>query len=176
MLSHRFVIYRHHLACSQRGLARWTKWRVVDCQPLADEQIWKLVTSFQQRSRAYFVLATTGEVIGRHSASSASMEVSEEELPLRSDWSSYIRSQLEVDGCLRPLPCSLSTSVLCQNSEEFEGGISKEWLRRMKTDRDGQIKVSIARRYIMANVVPNRLVPFGLLFGDSADQCALSSR
>lgn len=137
--------------------------QVVDAQPLQDNsEVWKItIQNMKCESRtqkAFYVLASTGEVIGRPPESeSPSGLQSASPIPTREDWSSYLSLR---DGSESSLP-PLFDLVRWQNGEEYQRGISKAWLSRIRTDPTAESKLKVARRYVLANVVPNRYVMLG---------------
>ncbi|KAG8919941.1 hypothetical protein FRC01_001017 [Tulasnella sp. 417] len=153
----RFVLSRLFLALGSGMVREWSTNQVFSTGPLEKSQdIWKIEvqdTKSKPPSRAlFYILASTGEVIGRPLETEI---LAAFDLPIRSDWSSFLDSSCMENEDKRSLPL-LFHFVRWQNAEEYEHGISKAWLNRLATDPDALSKFQVAQRYIMANVVPNR--------------------
>ena len=137
---------------------------VEDAQPVVDNEIWHItVRDCRKKSiRAYFILEPTCEVIGHPTTittSTSSVENSGNLLELESvrmDWSNYIE-QYRLSEPLHGSPSSLFHHLKCSNTEEYQGGISKVWLSRIREEGElGAYKKVVAERYVIACVVGNR--------------------
>ncbi len=125
-----------------------------------DGEIW-CVTMEQNSSReSFYVLEATCEVVGRVEDSSSKFDDSQR-IPVRADWSDYIAHRVTVHA-IPPPP--LMEQVSWTNHEEYERGISRHWLKRIRREGSlGAVKEVIAERYILACVVANRYVIDGRL-------------
>ncbi|KIO29120.1 hypothetical protein M407DRAFT_21693 [Tulasnella calospora MUT 4182] len=157
----RFVLSRLFFALGCGMVRQWSMNQVFDARPFGKSQeVWKIEvqdTKTRLPNRAtFYILSSTGEVIGRplESGSPEAGLQAVVELPIRGDWSSFINTHRLEDAAKDP-PSSLFSFVRWQNAEEYDHGISKAWLKRLASDPDALSKIQVAKRYIMANVVPN---------------------
>ncbi|KAF8895433.1 hypothetical protein BD779DRAFT_1499503 [Infundibulicybe gibba] len=130
--------------------------KILDVQQVANSEIWKITWSKSLGTplETKFVLEQTGEVIGHGSHGSGSQEGSGGD-SLRADWSAFISKRL--DEPLNQHPTILSY-LDWTNKEEYEYGISKQWLKNIKADGHvGEVKKILARRYVLACVVGNSI-------------------
>lgn len=131
--------------------------RIVDAQEVVPGEIWKILVCSLDRVNTVYILAGTGEPLGRTEYHHDQRQ-SPSGLQLRADWSALIASYLEQDS-LSEAP-KLLERIAWKNHEEYEHGVSRLWLRRV--DKEGEVgayKKVVARRYALACVVGNR---FGL--------------
>lgn len=161
----------------------WLRETVIDAQPLILDEIWTITVQDHRSTKlsTFYVLQSTCEVIGclattSHSTfvhasdpdfpnASSSPSTAKETLPIRSDWSNYIASRLQIlapnenSTTSRPADTPLLASLRWADHGEYERGISRHWLER--TERMGEEGVAlriVAERYVLACVVGNRYV------------------
>ena len=136
---------------------QWLSPKVVDTHPIIDGEVWLIQTKSHTGSiQTFYVLEDTCEVIGHPSDSTPQLENA---CPLRADWSSYIEMRLassesEPGGRLIDL-------LQCANSEDFDRGVSKAWLKRIRVyegDEEARMKYAVARKYVLSSVVSNGYV------------------
>ncbi|KAG8885885.1 hypothetical protein FRB97_009047 [Tulasnella sp. 331] len=149
------VALRLTISISLNVVARWTKWQVDAVAPIGNGDVHEIVIKYGQHKQKLLVLAASGEVIKQLSGSVLSDQADDSLAQIRLDWCDFITSQIHSNVSTHNPPPSLADRVHCHNEEEFEGGISKLWLRNMRADPDGFAKVTVAKRYIIANAVPN---------------------
>ncbi|KAG9014967.1 hypothetical protein FRB94_007039 [Tulasnella sp. JGI-2019a] len=153
------IACRIAVAISQHAVRLWSKWQVVAVTAIKGEDIWRIVTKHGKHAQIHLVLAASGEVIGRDPKIEPATRTDERLLDIgisvRSDWSAFIHSRFRSDASTATPSPPLAECVHCQNVEEFRGGISKAWLQRIEWDLDGDAKLAIAKRYVIANAVPN---------------------
>ncbi|KIJ64462.1 hypothetical protein HYDPIDRAFT_167784 [Hydnomerulius pinastri MD-312] len=155
----RYVLTRMWFAVSVGSYGHdsstWAKSVVKDVQEIVKGQIWQVDVQCSGTTEAFYVLETTCEVIG-HPPSLALSELASRSI-VRSDWSAYISPHL-LQGSLSTVPGrgSLQDSIKWSNSEDYDRGISKAWLRRVSDEGEiGASKRIVAEKYIMACVVSN---------------------
>lgn len=121
---------------------------IVDCNEVVKDEIWVVTICSQGVRLEYYVLEPTCEVIGCQDNNS----IQAHRLQPRVDWSSYISQQTSGDAGI-----SLFERLRWPNREEYEKGISKHWLKKIREEGQvGEAKATIARKYILACVVANR--------------------
>lgn len=172
----RFIQTRLCFALSFHGMGdasdRWVSSVVVDAQEVLANEIWS-ITVAEPRSengtgnqeKTYYVLYQTCEVIGHppsdpFTGSSAPsdqniMQTDSCCIPLRADWSVYIA--LRLPSTTRHLYAPLLKHVRGTNTDDFEGGVAKSWLKRVRSQgKEGNEKLVVAEKYILGCVVGNR--------------------
>ncbi|TDL17847.1 hypothetical protein BD410DRAFT_793879 [Rickenella mellea] len=174
----RFLISRIWFAISVGNdvNGHWKKDVITDAQEIVKDEIWSVTVCHTSGSetrgeQTYYVLESTCEVIGRPPPSSdpqvntatfppSSPSYPEDSLPVRTDWSDYIRFRLLPPSVHPSPPTPLLTHLKCANMEEYENGISKHWLGRVANETDaevGKYKRAVAERYVVACVVGNSI-------------------
>lgn len=137
-----------------------------DCMSIlsADEvipgEIWKITARQRTVVQFYYVLEATCEVVGLPSLSDNELEgttnPSRRNPLIRADWTAYIESKLQAEN---PRQVTLQDRLSWPNHEEYDHGISKNWMNRIKGEGEsGLVKLAIARRYVLACLVANRSV------------------
>lgn len=133
---------------------RWLSLKVVDARPIIDGEVWLIRTkSLMGSIQTFYVLEDTCEVIGHTPDSTPELK---KELPLRADWTAYIEMRLTTSECGSGR--WLIDLLQCENSEDFDRGVSKAWLKHLKThedDGDARLKYAIAQKYVLSSVVSN---------------------
>ena len=144
----------------------WSTERVIDAQEILAEEVWSITTESLSEKRertVYYVLYATCEVIGRppDQRQGKADDAPQTDQALRVDWSTYIEARRLLQPSDQPTQHPpLLNFLKWTNSEEFDKGISRLWLKRMVSEgQSGDLKRKIAERYIIACVVGNRLVP-----------------
>jgi hypothetical protein len=153
-LFYRFLLTFFWSAVSLHGEAgrRWLLPKVVDARPIIDGEIW-MIQVITGSAQAFYVLEDTCEVIGHPPDDTPKPENS---LPLRTDWSSYIERRLISSE--RESGCRLIDLLQCANSEDFDQGISKAWLKYLRTyegEEGARLKYTVAQKYVLSSVVSN---------------------
>ena len=124
---------------------------ITDVQEVVKGEIWCITVKKRNGSRRsvkFFVLEATCEVIG----SPAGLDQC---LPSREDWSKYIENHMLERGAEKTI--GLVNHIRWTNHEEYDDGISKVWLKRVKEEGViGQLKRTVARRYVLACTMANR--------------------
>ncbi|KAI0786847.1 hypothetical protein C8Q75DRAFT_769503 [Abortiporus biennis] len=154
----RFVLTRFWFTISlgDQGIkGKWLDGTVVDAQEVIPNEIWgiKVRHSGQGTGRieVFYVLESTCEAVGRAQNPEDCNVQAENDTQLRADWSMFI--QRRVSGTFQG---SLLSYLKWEHHEEYEKGISKLWLVRIKKEAEvGEIKREIAERYVLACVVGN---------------------
>ena len=132
----------------------WLDAQITNVQQLVPGEIWCVTMS----EKSFYVLEATCEVVGRPTTPSGESS----EIPVRADWSKYIAHRLVPPTVHTVPPPPLLEQVSWTNHEEYEHGISRHWLKRIRREgKLGAMKETIAERYIFACVVGNRYI--GLL-------------
>ncbi|KAI0771153.1 hypothetical protein BD413DRAFT_476339 [Trametes elegans] len=135
----------------------WLNGMIVDAQEVVRDEIWAITlerpatATGTQRREAVYVLEATCEVVGRPAATEVGGSAA---LPIRADWSTYVRCRSTPSSDEPPLLSHLKWSC----HEEFDHGVSRLWLKRV--DGEGEIgaaKRVVAERYILACVVGNSI-------------------
>ena len=136
---------------------------ITDASEVLKCEIWKITTIRGNTHAAvkeeFFVLESTCEVIGQpdNVISSNPAVVTSSVLPIRMDWSSYIQKRVRSTTDLSTVP--LLGLLKWTNMEEYDKGISKLWLNRIKKEgKNGRVKKNTAERYVLASVMGNRFV------------------
>jgi hypothetical protein len=129
---------------------------VIDAQELVEGEMWKITTRSSSSTNVWYVLEATCEVVGHPLPSTSLDQPDLSRPPLRADWRAYIESQTSqppTSGRTTPLMEHLKWT----NHEEYERGISKLWLKRIRAEGElGTAKLLVAERYVLACVVGNR--------------------
>jgi hypothetical protein len=129
-------------------------------QEIVPGEIWSVTFSSKGVQHTLYVLEETCEVIGAFCYSAYTSPTSGDVPLARVDWSSYIASNIASISKGEPTP-PLFSRVGWSNHEEYNHGISKHWLGRMKGEGErGREKVRLAERYILACVIGNRCSVF----------------
>ena len=169
----RFIQTRICFALSFHGGVasnRWIASTVVDAQEVLANEIWS-ITINESRSdygagnqrKTYYVLYQTCEVIGHpppEANSSTSLAGNAEQsdschIPLRADWSAYIA--LRLPPATRHLYLPLMEHIRGTNTDDFERGIARGWIKRIRSQgHEGREKLLATERYILGCVVGNR--------------------
>ena len=137
----------------------WLNGTISDVQEVVKSEIWLMSlvypssTTRARKQEMVYVLEATCEVIGRLPESLHDEHVQNiATIPLRADWSAYVaeRSARSLDDA------SLLSRLKWSCHEEYDGGISRLWLKRIEQEGEvGVVKRSVAERYILACVVSN---------------------
>ncbi|KAK0503871.1 hypothetical protein EDD18DRAFT_1099171 [Armillaria luteobubalina] len=130
----------------------WMAGTVVDAQQVVEGEIWCITMQHRAMRESFYVLEATCEVVGHPPGSQ--LDVS---LPIRADWSAYVerRSTLHEKS-----PPTMMEHVCWTNHEEYDRGISRHWLKRMRREgKVGAMLEAIAGRYVLACVVGNSGTP-----------------
>jgi hypothetical protein len=117
---------------------------VADARLAGHGELWRVdLRAPDSAMRSVHVLAATCEVVGTAVAGGAGpTQVTD---TLRADWVQFLD-----DGENTPL----RERVAWTNHEEYEHGVSRLWLRRVRTEGTaGGEKLAIAERYVLAHVV-----------------------
>jgi hypothetical protein len=137
---------------------RWLSLQVVDAYPIIDGEVWLVQTRSHIGSvQMFYVLEDTCEVIGHPPDST---HPPENGLPLRTDWSSYIEMRLISSECESGR--RLIDLLQCANSEDFDQGVGKAWLKHLRTYEgieDARLKYAVAQKYVFSSVVGNGYAP-----------------
>jgi hypothetical protein len=124
---------------------------IVDCNEVVKDEIWTVTVCCQGMREEYYVLEPTCEVIGCQVSNSSQSYG----LQPRGDWSSYISQRVSEDAGV-----SLFERLRWTNQEDYEKGISKHWLNRIRKEGQvGEAKARVARKYILACIVANGYSP-----------------
>lgn len=126
----------------------WMAGTVVDAQQVVEGEIWCITMQHRAMRESFYVLEATCEVVGHPPGSQ--LDVS---LPIRADWSAYVERRSSVH---EKSPPTVMEHVCWTNHEEYDRGISRHWLKRMR--REGKVGAAleaIAGRYVLACVVGN---------------------
>jgi hypothetical protein len=134
------------------------KGRVVDVQEVVKDEIWCVTVERRDTSKEatrYYVLEDTCEVIGSPAELGGT-------LPTRTDWSVYIQKHISNHGPgAAQMMGSIMSHVRWTNGEEYDCGISKLWLKKTWEEGEvGELKRSVARKYVLACTMANRCVLF----------------
>ena len=135
---------------------------VLGAQEIVEGEIWRITFLSSSGTRVFHVIEATCEVVGDANQGSQTTGSESPSLNLRADWSSYIANLLEKNSVRsRPDAIQLSSTLLDRlqwtNHEEYDQGISKLWLARVKKEGDaGVARLTCAQRYVLACVVGNR--------------------
>ena len=122
---------------------------VVDCNEVVQDEIWTVTICSQGMKEDYYVLEPTCEVIGRQDSTACNFNQAYKLQP-RTDWSLYISRRVSEDA-------GIFERLRWTNQEEYDKGISKHWLNRIREEGQvGEAKTAVARKYILACVVANR--------------------
>lgn len=122
---------------------------LVDAQEVIKGEIWCITMQHRSVRESFYVLEATCEVVGRPPTTQNQPGA----LPVRADWSAYIEQRASVHSS----ESTLVGHICWTNHEEYDRGISRHWLKRMR--REGKIGAAlevIAGRYVLACVVGNR--------------------
>ena len=173
----RFIQTRLCFTLSFHGMGgasdRWVSSVVVDAQEVLAREIWS-VTVTESRSengarnqeKTYYVLYQTCEVIGHPpsdslapgSCVSLDQNITQTDscrIPLREDWNAYIA--LRLPPATRHLYTPLINHVRGTNTDDFEGGVAKSWLKRLRSQgKEGSEKLLVTERYVLGCVVGNK--------------------
>jgi hypothetical protein len=151
---------------------RWVSSTVVDAQEVLANEIWSITVATSNpedrtgdREMTHYVLYQTCEVIGHPPSDSLADGASlgqnlmqsggSGRIPLRADWSIYIERRLL--PATRYLYPPLLEHVRGTNMDDFEGGVAKGWLKRLRSQgKEGKEKLLVAERYMLGCVVGNR--------------------
>ena len=137
---------------------RWLESKIVDARPIIDGEVWLIQTkSLTGSVHTFYVLEDTCEVIGHPPNATPELKNA---LPLRADWSAYIEMRLSTSECESGR--WLVDLLQCENTEDFDRGVSKAWLRHLKTYEDGsdaRLKYAVAQKYVLSSVVSNGYAP-----------------
>lgn len=128
---------------------------MVDAQEIVQNEIWKITYRSLSLVETFYILEATCEVIGNSAICPDTSTSLVPQTNLRADWAAYIKSadsESDVEGHI-----GLSKCLQWSNHEEYDGGISKIWLKRIAGEGEvGSEKLKIATRYIFACVIGNR--------------------
>ncbi|KAF8523204.1 hypothetical protein JB92DRAFT_2705368 [Gautieria morchelliformis] len=166
----RFIQTRLCFALSFHGMGsasgRWVSSTVVDAQEVLPNEIWSITVATSKpedktgdQEMMHYVLYQTCEVIGHPPPDSLAdgaslMETGSGCIPLRADWSEYIARRLL--PATRHLCLPLLEHVRGTNTDDFEGGAAKGWLKRLRSQgKEGKEKLVVAERYMLGCVVGN---------------------
>lgn len=163
--------------------SEWLDTAVIGADEVVPNEIWRITigqdfdlpgetTSESKRvdMQAFYVLFETGEVIGhapsprvqgagimvgqRVARGRPHLEVFDdghsEGMPLRNDWAQY------VSACERGDAPGLQDSITSADRESYVAGVSAFWLRGLRSSPENDILRTIARRYVLSCVEPNR--------------------
>lgn len=126
---------------------------VVDAQAVLEGEIWCITMQHRNAKESLYVLEATCEVVGYLPAVEKSQLAS---LPVRADWSAYIERRILPSSVPETSPPTMMEHICWTNHEEYERGISRHWLKRMRREgKIGAVLEVIAGRYILACVVGN---------------------
>jgi len=150
--SFRFLLTRCYFCVSlNRDLEEVRQETITDVREVVKGEIWCIMAEKRKESRRlvkFFVLEATCEVIG----SPVGLYQS---LPSREDWSEYIENHVLEHGAEKTI--GLVNHIRWTNHEEYDHGISKVWLKRVKDEGGiGKLKRTVARRYVLACTMANR--------------------
>ncbi|KAK0464636.1 uncharacterized protein EV420DRAFT_1517338 [Desarmillaria tabescens] len=156
----RFLLTRLFFSVSvgddSQGAHKWMSGTVVDAQEVIKGEIWCITMQHRNARESFYVLEPTCEVVGHPPAAEKNQLDS---LPIRADWSAYIEHRILPPSVHETSPPTLMEHVCWTSHEEYERGISRHWLKRMRREgKIGAVLEVIAGRYILACVVGNRLV------------------
>ncbi|KAJ8520832.1 hypothetical protein ONZ45_g2389 [Pleurotus djamor] len=145
----RFLMTRLWFTLSLGGTQNTLDWSVVDAKEVVPAEIWSITLRYRcSRTEKLLVLAPTCEVIGSSGSDAGAAA--------RVDWNAYITTQ-------RPIGTDCKLGLLDHlswpNHEEYDKGISKAWLTRIKNEGElGNLKRLVAERYLFASLMANRHV------------------
>ncbi|KAK0449224.1 hypothetical protein EV421DRAFT_1899904 [Armillaria borealis] len=144
MVAVRFLLTRLFFSVSVGDDSQdWMSGTVVDAQEVIKGEIWCITMQHRTIKESFYVLEATCEVVGHPPATRNQLDT----FPIRADWSAYIEHR----------PSATMMGHICwTNHEEYDRGISRHWLKRMR--RDGKMGAAlevIAGRYVLACVVGN---------------------
>ncbi|KAF9565715.1 hypothetical protein CPC08DRAFT_629338 [Agrocybe pediades] len=124
---------------------------VLDAREIVKDEVWEITSRSHKPSKeVFYVLESTCEVIGS-GADSNNMAADKR---IREDWHMHINNAKENT----PHRKSLMDSLQWSNYEEYTGGISKLWLKRVQVEGElGAMKLIVAKRYVMACVMGNSI-------------------
>ena len=130
---------------------------ITDVQEAIPNEIWAIKIRSSSSTSLFYVLESTCEVIGLPQIPEESIRTSfaptRHSNSLRVDRSTYISQRLE--NSAEP-PKTLLEHLQWTNHEEYERGISKLWLSRIRDEAQlGTFKEVVARRYTIACIVSN---------------------
>ncbi|KAK0188164.1 hypothetical protein F5146DRAFT_1062256 [Armillaria mellea] len=126
----------------------WMSGTLVDAQEVIKGEIWCITMQHRSARESFYVLEATCEVVGRPPATRNQLGA----LPVRADWSAYIEQRASVHSS----ESTLVEHICWTNHEEYDRGISRHWLRRMRREgKTGAALEVIAGRYVLACVVGN---------------------
>lgn len=149
-----------------RGSEDWLRGLIVDARQIVENEVWTIAVQFTGNGQttsttSFYVVEPTCEVIGTvlSSASHPAAETYSSLPSLRIDWSTYIQSHLCGAPTFDDNLSSLFQHLKWANYAEYDRGISRLWLKRIKQEGEaGLAKRAVAERYILASVVANRRV------------------
>ncbi|KAK0487319.1 hypothetical protein IW261DRAFT_1391481 [Armillaria novae-zelandiae] len=142
----RFLLTRLFFSVSVGDETRdWMAGTVVDAQQVVQGEIWRITMQQRAAQESFYVLEATCEVVGRPPSQLDTR-------PMRADWSAYVEERRE--GVREH--GTLMEHVCWTNHEEYDRGISRHWLKRVRREgRVGAALEAIAGRYVLACVVGN---------------------
>lgn len=124
----------------------WHQTTITDIQEIIKGEIWRIDMSHRNgRKESVYALEETCEVIG--GADPDTMDTTDIPNRIRADWETHIQNRVSDKR--------IWDYLSWPNAEEYEGGISKLWLKRIGTDKDGTYLKKLAKRYILASLVSN---------------------
>ncbi|RXW24494.1 hypothetical protein EST38_g1348 [Candolleomyces aberdarensis] len=137
---------------------------VLSAEEVVRKEVWRLTLRIGQSTCYYYVLEATCEVVGlpgipaeRH----LEAQNPDRRKPFeRVDWTQYIESKIQ-DTATDPCPKKTLMDYLSwPNHEEYDRGISRNWLRRVEREggAEGEAKLAIAQKYVLACLVANRVM------------------
>ncbi|KAF8630847.1 hypothetical protein AX17_005206 [Amanita inopinata Kibby_2008] len=165
-IAYRFILTRFYFLVSVQGATHPDVQRqhvITGCTEVVAGEIWTISVSSLGAQEEYYVLESTCEVIGSRDGAVGSGGNDYKSLPQqpvtpRVDWASYISQHASAALDDNQRVVSLCKRLRWTNHEEYDRGISKHWLMRMRQEGDaGAVKVEIGRRYILACVVANSI-------------------
>ncbi|KAK0201682.1 hypothetical protein DFS33DRAFT_1349169 [Desarmillaria ectypa] len=157
MIAVRFLLTRLFFSVSvgddSKDAHKWMSGTVVDAQEVIKGEIWCITMQHRNAKEFFYVLEPTCEVVGHPPAAEKSQLDS---LPVRADWSAYIEHRILPPSVHETSSPMMMEHICWTNHEEYEQGISRHWLKRMRREgKIGTVLEVIARRYILACVVGN---------------------
>lgn len=125
------------------------------------DEIWKVTAANGSDIQHYYVVEATCEIVGLPCISTDKLREAADPTRrysvVRADWSSYIEDRTRSED--QPSCKTLLDHLSWPNHEEYDRGISRNWLRRVEAEGEvGALKLTVAHRYVMACLVANRWV------------------
>jgi hypothetical protein len=135
---------------------------ILSAEEVVAKEVWRVTVKIGQSTCYYYVLEATCEVVGlpgvRAEGHLEARNPDRRKPLVRVDWTQYIESKMQEtanDPCMKK---TILDYLSWPNHEEYDRGISRNWLRRVGHEGgvEGVVKLAIAHKYVLACLVANR--------------------